>query len=36
MDEMLVWDDMVSNATVERVGATSISLKMTGYEKVMV
>lgn len=36
MDEMLVWDDMVSNKTFERVGATSISLKMTGYEKVMV
>lgn len=36
MDEMLVWDDMVSNTTFEWVGATSISLKMTGYEKVMV
>ena len=36
MDEMLVWDDMVSNTTIDRVGVTSISLKMTRYEKVMV
>ena len=36
LDEMLVWDDMVSNTTFDRVGATSISLKVTGYEKVMV
>ena len=31
-----MWDDMVSNTTVDRVGATSINLKTTGHEKVMV
>lgn len=36
MDETLVWDDMVSNTTVDRVGASSINLKTTGHEKVMV
>ena len=36
MDETPVWDDMVSNTTVGRVGASSINLKTTGHEKVMV
>ena len=36
MDETSVWDDMVSNTTVDDVGAKSISLKTTGHEKVMV
>ena len=31
-----MWDDMVSNTTVGRVGASSINLKTTGHEKVMV
>ena len=36
MTETPVWDDMVSNTTVDRVGASSINLKTTGHEKVMV
>ena len=36
MDETAVWDDVVSNTTVDRVGASSINLKTTGHEKVMV
>ena len=36
MDETPVWDDMVSDTTVDKVGATSVNLKMTGHEKVMV
>ena len=36
MDETPVWDDMVSNTTVDKVGATSVNLKTTGHEKVMV
>ena len=35
MDETSVWDDMVSNTTVDKVGAKSIILKTTGHEKVM-
>ena len=31
-----MWDDVVSNTTVDRVGASSINLKTTGHEKVMV
>ena len=31
-----VWDDMVSNTTVDDVGAKSIFMKTTGHEKVMV
>ena len=36
VDETPVWDDMVSDTTVEKVGATSVNLKTTGHEKVMV
>ena len=36
MDETPVWDDMVSDTTVDKVGATSVNLKTTGHEKVMV
>ena len=36
MDETPVWDDMVLNTTVGRVRASSINLKTTGHEKVMV
>ena len=36
MDETPVWDDMVLNTTVDRVGASSINLKTTGHEKVLV
>ena len=36
MDETPVWDDMVSTTTVDNVGASSINLKTTGHEKVMV
>ena len=36
MDGTPVWDDMVSNTTIDRVGASSINLKTTGHEKVMV
>lgn len=35
-DETPVWDDMVSNTTVNRVGASSINLKTTGHGKVIV
>ena len=33
MDETLVWDNMVSNTTVDDVGAKSVSLKTTGHKK---
>ena len=36
MDETPVWDDKVSRTTVDKVGATSVNLKTTGHEKVMV
>ena len=36
MDEIPVWEDMVSNTTVDRMGASYINLKTTGHEKVMV
>ena len=36
MDETSVWDDMVSNTTMDNIGAKSIILKTTGHEKVMV
>ena len=36
MDETPVWDDMVTDTTVDKVGATSVNLKTTGHEKVMV
>ena len=31
-----MWDDMVSNTAVDKVGAKSIILKTTGHEKVLV
>ena len=36
MDETPLWDDMVSNTTVEKTGAKSAVMKTTGQEKVMV
>ena len=33
MDEPVVWQDMLSNTTVENVGEKSIRLKTTGHEK---
>ena len=36
MDETLLWDNMVSNTTVEKTGAKSVVMKTTGHEKVMV
>lgn len=36
MDETPVWDDMVSDTTVDKVGKKSVNLKTTGHEKVMV
>ena len=36
MDETSVWNDMVSNATTNKQGAKSVSLKTTGHEKCMV
>ena len=32
----MIWDDMVSNTTLDRVGAPSVNLKTTGHEKFMV
>ena len=36
MDETAVWADMVANTTVDDIGTRSVSLKMTGHEKVRV
>ena len=33
MDETAVWNDMISNTTVEKRGAHSENLKSTGHEK---
>ena len=33
MDETAVWNDMISNKTVEKRGAQSVNLKSTGHEK---
>lgn len=33
MDETAVWNDMISNTTVEKRGAHSVNLKSTGREK---
>ena len=33
MDETAVWNDMISNTTVEKRGAHSVNLKTTGHEK---
>ena len=36
MAETSVWNDMVSNTTIDKQGAKSVCLKTTGYEKCMV
>ena len=36
MDETAVWQDMVSNTTVDNVGESTIRLKTTGHEKKIV
>ena len=36
MDETPVWNDMVSNTTVDKQGAKSVCLKTTGHEKCMI
>ena len=36
MDETSVWNDMVSNTTIDKHGVKSVCLKTTGYEKCMV
>lgn len=33
MDEMVVWNDMMSNATVEEWSSHSVNMKTTAYEK---
>ena len=36
MDETSVWNDMVSNTTIDMQGTKSVCLKTTGHEKYMV
>lgn len=36
MDETVVWQDMVSNTTVDNIGESTIRLKTTGHEKTKV
>ena len=36
MDEIAVWNNMVSETAVEAIGAKDISMKSTGHEKVCV
>ena len=36
MDETSVWNDMISNTTVEKTGSKEIPMKSTGHEKVCV
>ena len=36
MDETAVWNSMISNTTVEKIGAKEVPLKSTGNEKVRV
>ena len=36
MDETAVWNCMVSDTTVDKVGTKSVCLKTAGHEKVMV
>ena len=36
MDKISIWNDMVSNTTINKQGAKSVCLKTTGYEKCMV
>ena len=33
MDETAVWNDMISNTTVDKRGSHSVNLKSTGHEK---
>ena len=33
MDETAIWNDMISNTTVEKSGAHSVNMKTTGHEK---
>ena len=35
MDETSVWNDMVSNTTVEKTGSKEVPMKSTGYDKVL-
>ena len=36
MDETAVWNDMVSNTTVEKTGSKEVNMKTTGHDKVHV
>ena len=36
VDEMSVWNDMVSNTTVEKTGSKEVNMKSTGHDKVRV
>ena len=36
MEEKLVWNDMVSNTTVEKTGSKEVPMKSTGHDKVHV
>ena len=36
MDETSIWNDMVSNTTIDKQGVKSVCLKTTGHEKYMV
>ena len=36
MDETVVWADMLSETTVDRVGSKTVNLKTTGHQKVRV
>ena len=36
MDETTVWNDMVSNTTVEKTGSKEVNMKSTGHDKVRV
>ena len=36
MDETSIWNDMMSNTTIDKQGANSVCLKTTGHEKCMV
>ena len=36
MDETVVWNDMISNTTIEKRGAHTVSLKSTGHEKLKI
>ena len=36
MDETPVWNDMVSNTTVEKTGSKEVPMKSTGHDKIRV